>query len=101
MNEKKARSWKGEVIADNSGTWCSNALRFPTRLEAEQNVRDLERRWMLVLDTRVVPTMDLPNYRWDDERRQLTPCEEHMFEASHEDPMYCGICGSSETDHRL
>jgi len=33
-------SWKPEVIADSSGKWCGNALRFATREEAEANVRD-------------------------------------------------------------
>ena len=31
-------SFKPEVIADSSGQWCGNALRFATREEAEANV---------------------------------------------------------------
>jgi len=31
-------SWKAEVIADSSGKWCGNALRFAAREEAEANV---------------------------------------------------------------
>ena len=36
-------SFKPEVIADSSGRWCGNALRFATREEAEANVQDLLR----------------------------------------------------------
>jgi hypothetical protein len=59
-------SWKPEVIADNSGKWCGNALRFETKAEAEANVRDLASRWILVRDTRVVETEDPVNYSWVD-----------------------------------
>ena len=47
-------SFKPEVIADSSGQWCGNALRFATREEAEANVQDLMMRWFAVRDTRVV-----------------------------------------------
>ena len=59
-------SWKPEVIADSSGKWCGNGLRFATKEEAESNVRDLMMRWMLVRETRVVETDDPVNYRWTD-----------------------------------
>lgn len=58
------RSWAPEVIADSSGKWCGNALRFATKEEAEANVQDLHSRWMLVSQTRVVPSDDPVNYRW-------------------------------------
>jgi hypothetical protein len=58
------KSWKPEVIADSSGEWCGNALRFATREEAEANVKDLMWRWTLVTDTRVVESDDEVNYRW-------------------------------------
>lgn len=61
-------SWAPEVIADSSGKWCGNALRFATREEAEANVRDLSWRWMSVRDTRVVLSSDPVNYRWDTDR---------------------------------
>jgi hypothetical protein len=61
-------SFKPEVIADNSGQWCGNALRFATREEAEANVQDLMMRWLLVRETRVVESDDEPNYRWADGR---------------------------------
>jgi hypothetical protein len=57
-------SWKPEVIADNSGKWCGNALRFATREEAESQVRDLSWRWTAVRDTRVVESADPVNYRY-------------------------------------
>jgi hypothetical protein len=61
-------SFKPEVIADNSGQWSGNALRFATREEAEANVKDLERRWILVRETRVVESNDPVNYRWEEGR---------------------------------
>lgn len=64
IGEAMAKSWAPEVIADNSEKWYGNALRFPTKEEAEANVRDLGSRWMLVRETRVVPSQDPPNYRW-------------------------------------
>ena len=60
------KSYAPEVQCDDSGKWYGNALRFPSELEARKNVRDLAARWTLVYDTRVVPTEDPPNYRWDD-----------------------------------
>ena len=50
-----------EVIADTSGNWCANALRFATREEAEANVHDLMMRWLAVRETRVVES-DEPVY---------------------------------------
>ena len=58
------KSWKPEVIADRSGTWCGNALRFATKPEAENYVADLAIRWTLVVDTRVVESDDPVNYKW-------------------------------------
>lgn len=57
-------SFKPEVIADDSGKWYGNALAFATREEAEANVKDLEARWMMVRDTRVVESDQPVNYRW-------------------------------------
>jgi hypothetical protein len=59
-------SWAPEVIADSSGKWCGNALRFATREEAEANVANLASRWFLVTDTRVIESTDPVNYRWID-----------------------------------
>ena len=57
-------SWAPEVIADNSGKWVGNALRFATKEEAEANVRDLSWRWILVRETRVVESDEPVNYAW-------------------------------------
>lgn len=51
-------SFKPEVIADSSGEWCGNALRFATRDEAERYVIDLSYRWTAVRDTRVIESDD-------------------------------------------
>ena len=49
-------TYKVEVIADNSGEWCSNALRFDTYATAEQYGSDLWMRWTAVREWRVVPS---------------------------------------------
>jgi hypothetical protein len=61
------KSWKPEVIADSSGNWTGNALRFATREEAEANVQNLYMRWTAVRETRVVESDDPVNYRWTDQ----------------------------------
>jgi hypothetical protein len=57
-------SWMPEVIADNSGKWCGNGLRFATEQEALDNVRDLAMRWFAVRDMRAVPCNDPVNYSY-------------------------------------
>lgn len=57
-------SWAPEVIADRTGKWVGNGLRFETKAEAEANVANLKARWTLVTDTRVVESTDPINYRW-------------------------------------
>jgi hypothetical protein len=61
-------SWKPEVIADNSGKWTGNALRFATPEEAELYVADLMYRWTAVRETCVVESDDPVSYTWDGER---------------------------------
>jgi hypothetical protein len=61
-------SYKPEVIADSSGKWAGNALRFATRAEAEGNVKALMWRWMAVLETRVSESEDAPTHAWVDGR---------------------------------
>lgn len=56
-------SFASEVIADDSGTWAGNALRFASESEADAYVKDLASRWTLVRETRVVPSDDPVNYR--------------------------------------
>lgn len=55
-------SWKPEVVADSTGKWIGNALRFATEEEALANVRDLAARWTSVRETRVVECGDPVNY---------------------------------------
>lgn len=59
-------SFKPEVITDSSGKFYGNGLRFATHEEAEANVRDLESRWLLVRETRVVESDDPINYTYID-----------------------------------
>jgi hypothetical protein len=68
-------SFKPEVIADSSGKWIGNAVRFSTRQEAEANVRDLMMRWFAVRETRVVVSDDSANYRYVDGRLESLPAE--------------------------
>ena len=69
-------SFKPEVIADSSGQWCGNALRFATREEAEANVQDLMMRWFAVRDTRVVECDDPVNYSYIDHKLLPIPAAE-------------------------
>jgi len=54
-------SYAVEVIADSSGKWCGNGLRFQTIEDAESYARDLASRWTLVRETRVVESDDPVN----------------------------------------
>ena len=54
-------SWAPEVIADNSGEWAGNGLRFANKEDAEAWVQDLSMRWILVRATRVVESEDPAN----------------------------------------
>lgn len=58
-------AYKAEVIADSTGTWCGNSLRFATHPEAEAYVSDLYSRWTAVRQTRVVECNDEVNYKWE------------------------------------
>ena len=69
-------SFKPEVIADSSGKWCGNALRFATLEEAEANVQDLMMRWFAVRETRVIESDDPVNYRYIDGRLENLAPEE-------------------------
>jgi hypothetical protein len=51
-------SYAAEVIADSSGKWVGNGLRFATEEEAQSYVHGLMWRWTAVRDTRVVPSDD-------------------------------------------
>ena len=62
------KSWKPEVIADASGIWYGNALRFRTREEAENNAQELSFRWMAVRDYRASESDDEPMHTWIDNK---------------------------------
>lgn len=67
------KSFAPQVIADSSGQWTGNALRFATEEEALGYANNLAMRWTLVTDRRVVLSDDPVNYRWVDGR--LVPVE--------------------------
>jgi len=54
-------SFKAEVVADSTGKFCGNALRFGSREEAEIYARDLMQRWTAVTEWRVVTSDDPVN----------------------------------------
>jgi len=68
-------SFKPEVIADDTGQWLSNGLRFATREEAEAQVKDLEWRWHAVTDTRVIECDDPVSHRFDFKSRAIETVE--------------------------
>jgi uncharacterized protein involved in type VI secretion and phage assembly len=55
------RSYRVMVIADSSGQFCGNGMRYPTREAAEVAARDLFARWTLVTEWRVDESGDEPN----------------------------------------
>jgi len=66
-----------EVVADSTGTWAGNALRFATHAEAECYAADLASRWLLVRETRVVESSDPVNYEMRD--GVLCPVHRRLF----------------------
>lgn len=54
-------SYAVEVIADNSGKWVGNGVRFPTEAAAKRYGEDLFLRWTLVREWRVVEFTDPVN----------------------------------------
>ena len=69
-------SFKPEVIADSSGKWTPNQLRFATEAEAKLYVDDLAFRWTAVRETRVVQCDDPVT-------AQIKKVGEHQFELVH------------------
>lgn len=61
LTMKTNLSYKVEVIADNSGKWCSNGQRYATEAEALVKGKSLADRWMAVREMRVVPSEDMIN----------------------------------------
>ena len=58
-------SYKIEVIADSSGIWADNSLRFKTEEEAKDYGLDLKSRWTAVRKIRTVASEDSVSHRWD------------------------------------
>lgn len=56
-------SYAAEVIADSTGKWVGNQMRFATKGEATMYVSDLAMRWTAVRETRVVESADPVNYQ--------------------------------------
>ena len=70
-------SFQVEVIADNSGQWEANALRFETQVEADLYGRDLMWRWLAVKEMRIVSCDDRVTAKWEDGRliHLSMPCQ--------------------------
>ena len=76
-------SFKPEVIADNSGKWCGNALAFATEVEAKAWASDLASRWFSVREYRVVESTEPVTHRWidDGQHRGIVEAREPDSEA--------------------
>jgi hypothetical protein len=67
-------SWCAEVIADNSGEWSRNPLRFATEQEAIDYATDLSWRWTSVRKYRATPTTDAVSHRYTNGRLEEIVC---------------------------
>lgn len=54
-------SYRVQVVADSSGEWVGNAMRYRSHDEADNAGKDLLCRWLLAQRYRVVPSDDQPN----------------------------------------
>lgn len=61
-------SWKVEVVADSSGNWCNNSVRFASREEADAYGQHLLERWPAARQVRTVESTDPVNYRMEKRR---------------------------------
>jgi hypothetical protein len=88
------KSYAPQVIADNTGQWCGNALRFATKAEAEANVHDLMMRWTMVCATRVVESDDPVNYRYTSSKLEAVEPEPkpRPVPGPEATPLQCSIC---------
>ena len=59
-------SWQAEMNPYSDNKYYPNAIRLPTREEAEAYACDLALRWTAVHEWRVTPSSDAPNYQWVD-----------------------------------
>ena len=83
------KSYAPQVIADSTGEWCGNALRFATRKEAERQVSDLAFRWTSVRETRVIESDDPVNYQYVDRKLRAFIAEP---EPESKPQLICSIC---------
>lgn len=58
ITRRMKMSYAVEVVADNSGKFCGNALRFATKGAAQRYAIDLHARWTAVREWRVVESSD-------------------------------------------
>ena len=59
------KSFAVEFIADNSGKWAGNGVRYETKAEALAYAEYKFSVWTAVREYRVVESPDPVNYRWD------------------------------------
>jgi hypothetical protein len=58
-------SWKVEIVADSSGNWSNNGVRFASREEADAYGHHLLERWPAIRQVRVAESTDPVNYRME------------------------------------
>ena len=80
------KSWAPQIVADSSGTFVGNSLRFATKEEAEASAADLQSRWILVNRARAMPSDDPINYRWDFANRRSIPVQEEVSTPERTEP---------------
>ncbi len=64
MTTESPKSWKPAVVADSSGKWAYNGLRFKTRQEAYESAAELAGRWFLVTKYDAHASDDEPTHAW-------------------------------------
>ena len=94
------RSYKPEVIADSTGKWSSNSLRFKTEQEAYANVQNLAAKWFAVREYRVVESDDEPTYRWIDGQLQEIKSCAHAWILDESNIEVCSKCGEERGELR-
>lgn len=68
-------SWKPGIRTKQDREWVFNGQRFHTQDEAARAASDIHSRWTAVTETTVYPSMDKPNYRWDDLTGRAVPID--------------------------
>jgi hypothetical protein len=65
-------SFKTQVVADYTGEWVGNGLRFATKEEAEGYGANLAGRWVLVRDIRTIEVDEPVSHVWNRKTSELT-----------------------------